>query len=82
MARERMPTKRERIVTHSAEVDVVPREYAGKWVAWSTDGRRIIAVGSSFKSCEQAAARAGFPSDRIAIDRIPVSRQRETGSWT
>ena len=61
-------------------VQVVPREYAGKWVAWSDDGRRIVAVGKSFAACETAAARAGFPADRVAIDRVPSGRQRLTGS--
>jgi hypothetical protein len=62
------------------EIQTVPRAYAGQWVAWSSDGRRIVAVGVSFRSCEEAAARAGFPADQIAIDRVPVSRHRPTGS--
>ena len=48
-------------VGRSSGVQVVPREYAGKWIAWSTDSRRIIAVGDGFQPCEQAAARAGIP---------------------
>jgi hypothetical protein len=63
-----------------ASVPIVPREYAGKWVAWSADGRRIVAVGHTFKVCQEAAARAGFPEDQVAIDRVPDSRQRLTGS--
>jgi len=58
----------------------VPREYAGKWVAWSADGRRIVAVGDTLKACELAAAGAGHPANRVAIDRVPESRQRLTGS--
>jgi hypothetical protein len=61
-------------------VQVVPREYAGKWVAWSPDGRKIIAVAGTFAACESAAARAGFPAGRVAIDRVPTGRQRLTGS--
>ena len=61
-------------------VQVVPRDYAGKWIAWSEDGRRIIAVGESFDSCEGAATRAGFPADRIAIERVPETRDRLTGA--
>jgi len=61
-------------------VQVVPREYAGKWIAWSADGRRIIAVDNSFASCEQAAIQAGFPPDQIAIERVPETRYRLTGS--
>ena len=61
-------------------VDVVPREYAGRWIAWSADSRRIVATGASFAACEAAAARAGFPSDQVAIERVPTGRQRLTGS--
>ncbi|MGC8644345.1 MAG: hypothetical protein ACP5XB_31165 [Isosphaeraceae bacterium] len=66
----------------SSGVQVVPREYAGKWIAWSADGRRIIAVGDGFQSCEQAAARAGVPADQIAIERVPEARYRLSGSGT
>jgi hypothetical protein len=62
------------------EVQVVPRAYAGKWVAWSADGRRIVAVGNTFRACQQAAIHAGFPVDQIAIERVPTSRPRLTGS--
>jgi hypothetical protein len=62
------------------KVQVVPREYAGKWVAWSVDGREIVAVAGSFRACEQAAVLAGFRADQLAIDRVPASRQRLTGS--
>src|SRR5271166_2903899 len=58
----------------------IPREYAGNWVAWSADGRKIVAVADSFRACEQAAEHAGFRADQVAIDRVPVSRQRLTGS--
>jgi hypothetical protein len=63
-----------------SRVQVVPREYAGKWIAWPADGRRIIAVGESFDSCERAAARAGFPADQVAIERVPETRYRPAGS--
>jgi hypothetical protein len=63
-----------------AEVPRIPRAYAGKWVAWSADGRRIVAVGETFEACEEAAAHAGFPADQIAVERVPTDRQRLTGS--
>jgi hypothetical protein len=72
---------RDRGVAHRvSEGPVVPRDYAGKWVAWSADGRRIVAVSDSFKACEQAAARAGLGVDQVAIERVPPSRHRLTGS--
>jgi hypothetical protein len=58
---------------------VVPREYAGKWVAWSADGRRIVAVGKTFAACEREAAAAGFGPGEVAIDHIPVHRRRLDG---
>jgi hypothetical protein len=67
-------------VDRSGRTQVVTRDYAGKWVAWSEDGRRIVAVGETFAACEAEAVRAGFPANRIAIDRVPSSRFRQTGS--
>ncbi len=66
--------------TDRRRVQSVPREYAGKWLAWSADGRRIVAVGDTYQACEQAAATAGHPADQVAIDRVPESRHRLTGS--
>jgi len=53
----------------------VPLGYAGKWVAWSADGQRIVASGRTFAACERAAAVAGFGPGMVAIDRIPVHRR-------
>ncbi len=64
----------------AGKVQAIPRDYAGNWVAWSPDGRKIVAVADSFRACEQAAERAGFRADQVAIDRVPASRQRLTGS--
>jgi hypothetical protein len=61
-------------------VQVVAREHAGKWIAWSEDGRRIVAVASSFRACEQAAASSGFAPSQVAIERVPETRGRVTGS--
>lgn len=37
--------------------DPAPREYAGEWVAWDRDRRRIYAHGKDFgEVCEQAKA--------------------------
>jgi hypothetical protein len=64
----------------SREVQVVPREYAGKWIAWSADGRLIIAVDKSFESCERVAIQAGFLPDQVAIERVPETRYRLSGA--
>jgi hypothetical protein len=80
MSTARTPRRNEARRSVRSAPQVVPREYAGKWIGWSADGRRIIAVGSDFESCEQAAARAGFSADQVAIERVPETRQRLTGS--
>jgi hypothetical protein len=55
----------------------VPLEYAGKWIAWSPDGLRIVAVASSFNACEAAAVRAGFAVGTAPIQHVPATRDRE-----
>lgn len=37
----------------------VPAELGGKWIAWSSNGSRIIAHGDTLDECEKAAAKAG-----------------------
>jgi hypothetical protein len=52
--------------------DTILRGYAGKYVAWTPDGRRIVAVGRTFAETERKADRAGHPI--VAIARIPLGR--------
>jgi hypothetical protein len=66
--------------TGARRPQVVPLEHAGKWVAWSSDGLRIVASGVSFSTCERAAVAAGFAADQVAIERVPQGRLRATGS--
>jgi hypothetical protein len=63
------PTERERPQT-------IPREYAGKWIAWSEDGLRIVAVGGSFDDCERLAVDAGFAPNRVGIMHVQIGRYR------
>ena len=63
----------------AAGPEVVPRAYAGQWVAWSAAGR-IVAVAATRRGCEQSAAGAGFPADQVALERVPTTRQRPTGA--
>src|SRR5215210_2791944 len=39
---------------------VIPAACLGKWVAWSPDGMRIVAVGRSRRDVERAVAQAGL----------------------
>jgi hypothetical protein len=36
--------------TRGSKVQIVPRASAGKWIAWSADGRRIVALGGTQKA--------------------------------
>jgi hypothetical protein len=38
---------------------VVPREYAGQWIAWDRQQTRIVAHGRTFAEVQQAAVAAG-----------------------
>ena len=54
--------------------DVIPLAYAGKWLAWSGDGLRMLAVGDSLEAREAAAMEAGFKVNMVAIDYVTVGR--------
>ncbi len=56
----------------AARLDLIRRQYVGKFVAWAPDGLRIVAVGSSFELAERKAARACYP--KVAVARIPKRR--------
>jgi hypothetical protein len=43
------------------EAESIPRELAGRWIAWSGDGLRIIGSGTTLKEAEVAASAAGDP---------------------
>jgi hypothetical protein len=64
---------------NTGSAQVVPPEYANRWIAWTRDGRRIVADGATFKACEASAARAGFAPDQVTFDKIPPARRRPPG---
>jgi hypothetical protein len=43
------------------EAEVVPLALVGKWVAWSSDGLRILASADKLEEAERLAAEAGEP---------------------
>jgi hypothetical protein len=63
----------------AGSAQVVPPQYAGRWVAWTRDGRRIVADGATLKACEAGAARAGYAPDQVTYDKIPPARRRPPG---
>lgn len=48
---------------------VVPRAYGGRWVAWTQDGKQIVAAGKTPEEVRAAARRAGV-SD-VAYEWVP-----------
>jgi hypothetical protein len=54
------------------------QEHAGRWVAWSDDGRRIVASGDDFEVVRAAARQAGF--ERAVCEWLPpLDEARSTG---
>jgi hypothetical protein len=56
----------------------VPREYGGKWIAWTRDAMRIVAAGRSPEDVKAAAARAGVTD--IAYEWVPPADERFIGA--
>ncbi|QDV39131.1 hypothetical protein [Tautonia plasticadhaerens] len=46
----------------------VPRELAGRWIAWSADGRRIVASGTTLDEARRRAGEA--TSERVSFERL------------
>lgn len=69
---------RTRVARHVGPV--VPRTYGGKWVAWTRDGKRIVAAGGTPEEARAAARRAGV-SD-IAYEWVPPAGELFIGGHT
>ncbi|MBI3467442.1 MAG: hypothetical protein HY000_30910 [Planctomycetes bacterium] len=57
---------------------VVPREYAGKWIAWSRDGLRIVASGDSLQAVQRAAAATD--EQDVGYEWVPPATTRIIGA--
>src|SRR4051812_42760816 len=51
----------------------VPIELAGKWIAWSADGRTIVASGDSPRAARDAARALGVANPRC--EWVPKQEQ-------
>jgi hypothetical protein len=58
----------------------VPREYAGKWIAWDHEMTRIVASGKSIDEVLEAAAKAGEPDP--VLDKVPPADVHLIGART
>ena len=53
-------------------------EHAGQWVAWTEDGRQIVAAGGEYEGVREAARRAGV--ERAVCEWLPpLDEARSTG---
>lgn len=52
--------------------------HAGKWLAWSEDESRILAVGDTVEEIRAAAERFGH--SRFIYDYVPPAEARQTTS--
>lgn len=57
----------QRIDSHTAPV--VPLEYAGQWVGWTKDLKRIVAHGKTLEEVAQVAEQAGERD--IVFEKVP-----------
>ncbi len=51
------------------ENELIPRDWAGKWVAWSADGLRIVGVGETLEEAERKGIESGEPGP--ILERAP-----------
>ena len=53
-------------------------EHAGRWVAWSEDGRRVVAVGDDFDAVRSEARQVG--GEWVICEWLPLlDEARSTG---
>jgi hypothetical protein len=45
--------------------------YAGRWVAFSPDGQRIVASGETLERLEDQIAAAGYDPQAVVLEYLP-----------
>ena len=78
LAAKKLSTAHKALAPRKAKKSLVARKaypvsYAGKWVAWSHDGRHIVASSKSLKGVMSLALRAGYA--RPILERVPRNVQ-------
>jgi hypothetical protein len=56
----------------------VPVELGGKWIAWSSNGMRIVASGDTLDECETAAKKEGEKDP--SFEKAPPADVRIVGA--
>lgn len=52
--------------------------YAGRWVAFSADGTRVVASGNTINELDANLQAAGIDAGEVGWERIPAL---DEGSW-
>ncbi len=76
MANPRTRTPSTRPPQDDSPQALIRREHAGKWLAWSEDETRVLAVGDSAEEVRAAAERSGH--SRFIYDWVPPIESRQT----
>lgn len=56
---------------------IVPRKYAGQWIAWDFAETKVIASGRSYEETLRAAKTTG--ESRSILEKVPDARVRFIG---
>jgi hypothetical protein len=56
------------------------RKHRGRWVAFSADGRRLIASGRTLAALEAQVRAAGANPEEVLLERIPDGEAIASGS--
>jgi len=67
-------------MTHQQDEPIVPAEYAGKWIAWTSDGTRIAGAGDTPEEAEAAAKKVNV-KEVIHEWVPPADEQLIGGVW-
>jgi hypothetical protein len=63
--------------SESKQPPVVPKEYAGKWIAWNRDRTAIVASGQALSEAATAARAAG--EQEAGFEWVPPANRRLIG---
>ena len=58
---------------------IIPREYAGKWIAWNRTLEKIIASGDSREAVEREAKATG--EEKPILRRVPKGDALHIGGF-
>lgn len=64
--------------TKKDKTTLIPAQYAGKWVAWSSDRTRIVASGETLQEASEQATKEGEKNPWF--DKIPDTKVRFGGA--